>query len=101
MTKPLDRRIFLRRFLKAGSALGSAMALARPAAAFTVQRVSPASPLGLDLADRCSAPAEHATIQALLEAKLAARTAPPGTTLYETAQCPVCGCMIAATRHID
>lgn len=101
MTKSLGRRIFLRRALKAGSALGSVMALARPAAAFTVQQVNPKSPLGLDLANRCGAPAEHATIAALLEAKLAARTAAPGSTLYETAQCPVCGCMITATRHID
>lgn len=101
MDKTLDRRLFLRRALKAGSALGAATALSRPAAAFTAQQVNPASPLGLDLAGRCSAPAEHTTIAALLDAKLAVRTAPPGTTLYETAPCPICGCPVTASRHFD
>jgi hypothetical protein len=77
------------------------MALTRPARAFTVQQVNPASPLGLDLANRCSVSNEHATIAALLEAKLAARTAPAGATLYETALCPVCGCPITVTRHFE
>jgi hypothetical protein len=49
---------------------------------------------------RCGSDSMHPLITARLEAELANQTAAPGTTLSETAVCPVCGCPITVTRLV-
>jgi hypothetical protein len=96
----VSRRGFL---LNTTASLGGILALAAGtgrAAAFEVQTLSPGAPLALDIQNRCSADASHDDIRAGLEHDLLLRSAPSGTTLTETAYCPLCGCPVVATRYV-
>ncbi|HEX9490798.1 MAG TPA: hypothetical protein VF930_10960 [Stellaceae bacterium] len=98
--KEIDRRVFLRASLAAGTGLAALMTGTRSGAALTLQEVAPSSPLGLELQNRCGTAAEHAALLAELQAKLADGTAAGGTTLSESAQCPICGCTVTAYRAV-
>jgi hypothetical protein len=98
--KSVSRRGFL---LSTTASIGSVLALAAGttrAAAFEVQNLNPGAPLALDIQNRCSADATHDDIRSGLEHDLLLRSAPPGTTLTETAYCPLCGCPVVATRYV-
>jgi hypothetical protein len=98
--KSVSRRGFL---LSTTASVGGILALAtgsHRAAAFEVQSLGPGAPLALDIQNRCSADATHDDIRAGLEHDLLLRSAPPGTTLTETAFCPLCGCPVVATRYV-
>jgi hypothetical protein len=99
-----DRIVSRRGFLLSSTAsLGGILAVAAGtmrAAAFEVQNVNPGAPLALDIQNRCSADTAHEDIRAGLEHDLLLRSAPPGTTLTETAYCPLCGCPVVATRYV-
>jgi hypothetical protein len=99
MANKIHRRNFLR-----GSAVGVGTVLlaapGRTAAALTPQQVNPESPLGIDLANRCGPPTEHAALLAELEAKLNARDGFSGTVLVESMRCPICGCQVTASREV-
>ena len=91
-----------RRLLKGSVALvpGLAMlAVGRPAAAFSTETMSARSGVGLAYGTRCGSDSMHPVIMARLRSELANRTAAPGTTLSETAVCPICGCPITVTRE--
>jgi hypothetical protein len=98
------RSILSRRGLLTGSVAmvpGLAMlAKGRPANAFSTETMAPRSSLGLAYGSRCGGDSMHAVVTARLEADLASRSGPPGTTLSETAVCPVCGCPITVTRLV-
>jgi hypothetical protein len=100
----LDRSLSRRGFLLSTTAsLGGILALTAgtgPASAFEVQNLNPGAPLALDIQNRCSADAAHDDIRAGLEHDLLLRSAAPGTTLTETAYCPLCGCPVVATRYV-
>jgi hypothetical protein len=99
--RSLSRRGFL---MSTTASLGGILALAAGtgrAAAFEVQNINPGAPLALDIKNRCTADAAHDNIRAGLENNLLVRSAPPGTTLTETAFCPLCGCPIVATRYAE
>ena len=96
-------RLSRRGLLKGSLALmpGVAMiAATTPAAAFSTETMIPRSSAGLAYANRCGGDSMHPVITARLEAELAARTGPPGTTLSETAVCPICGCPITVSRLV-
>jgi hypothetical protein len=93
------RRSFLRT-LAIGSGTASVLAGVRSALALTVQQLGPESAIGSNVAKRCGPANEHAALLAELEAKLAESTGAPGTTLTATANCPICGCPVTATREI-
>jgi hypothetical protein len=99
-----DRVVSRRGFLLSTTAsLGGILALAAGtgrAAAFEVQNLNPGAPLALDIQNHCSVDATHDDIRAGLEQDLLLRSAPPGTTLTETAYCPLCGCPVVATRYV-
>ena len=99
-----DRFISRRGFLLSTTAsLGGVLVLvtgSNRAAAFEVQNLGPGAPLALDIQNRCSADATHDDIRSGLEHDLLLRSAAPGTTLTETAFCPLCGCPIIATRYV-
>ncbi|HTZ80264.1 MAG TPA: hypothetical protein VMC10_20315 [Stellaceae bacterium] len=99
-----DRFVSRRGFLLSTTAsLGGILALAtgsNPVAAFEVQSLGPGAPLALDIKNRCSVDVTHDDIRAGLERDLLYRSAAPGTTLTETAYCPLCGCPIVATRYV-
>lgn len=99
MPDTLDRRGFLRS-VATGTALGASLVATRATAAMTSQRFGPDSAIGLDVAKRCGGTGEHAALLAELEARLALRSAAPGTTLAETATCPLCGCSVTAYRDV-
>jgi hypothetical protein len=97
----MDRRGFLRASLAAGAGIGALVAGSRAtSAAGTLQRIAPASPLGLDLQNRCGGAAEHAQLLAELQAKLAEQNAAAGATLSLSAPCPICGCSLTAYRTV-
>jgi hypothetical protein len=96
-------RLSRRGLLKGSVALmpGVAMiAASRSGAAFSRETMNPGSSAGLAYANRCGDDSMHPVITARLEADLASRTGPPGTTLSETAVCPICGCPITVTRLV-
>lgn len=100
MSETLDRRGFLRS-LAGGTALAATtVAATRAPAAVKLQQFGPESAVGLDIAKRCGTSSEHAALLAELEARLAVQTGAPGTTLSETATCPVCGCPVIAYRDL-
>lgn len=97
--KRMDRRSFL----LSSAALGGAVALlgrAKPATAFSVETVPPASGLGIAYSNRCGSDSLHAQILAKLDAQLAGKTGDQGTYLTASEVCPICGCPITATRYI-
>jgi hypothetical protein len=96
----MNRRRFLRGSLGAGAALGALIGAGTARAAGTLQHIAPASPLGLDLQNRCGGAAEHAQLLAELQARLADETGAAGTTLSATEQCPLCGCPVTAYRAV-
>jgi hypothetical protein len=63
-------------------------------AAMQGYELSPTSPLGIAVKNRCGPSAGHAAIAAELRARLAAD--PALTTLTE--RCPICGCPIIVSR---
>ena len=72
-----------------------ALAATRPAnAAMQSYQLSPTSPLGIAVANRCGPSGEHAAIAAQLRARLEANPALP--MLME--RCPICGCPIYVRR---
>jgi hypothetical protein len=99
-----DRFVSRRGFLLSTTAsLGGILTLAagsNRAAAFEVQNLNPGAPLALDIRNRCTVDATHDDIRAGLEYDLLLRSAPAGTTLTETAYCPLCGCPVVATRYV-
>ncbi len=99
MSETLNRRGFLRS-LAGGTALAATAAAARASAAVKLQHFGPESAVGLDVAKRCGPSSEHAALLAELEARLAAETGAPGTTLSETMTCPICGCPVIAYRDV-
>lgn len=95
-----------RRRLLLGTAIGGsgavALAVGRPAMAFTTESIEPGSALGLAYADRCKPDSsEHAQIRASLEGRLADETAAPGSTISVSEICPICGCPIYVSRQVD
>ena len=72
----------------------AAVAVARRAAAFQVEEMSPTSAVGRAYANRCGGASEHAAIVARLQALLASD--PSAARLTET--CPLCGCPVVVTR---
>ena len=96
----MNRRGFLRASLAAGAGVGALLTSGTAGAAGTLQHIAPASPLGLDLKNRCGGSAEHAQLLAELQARLADETGAAGATLSATAQCPLCGCPVIAYRTV-
>ncbi|HUZ71959.1 MAG TPA: hypothetical protein VMU87_03140 [Stellaceae bacterium] len=88
-----DRRRMLRS-TAAWVAGGAAFALAPRAKAWEVQKLNPASPLGLAVANRCGGPTDHAWLVAELKAELA--NDPSAQSLSKN--CPLCGCPVIVTR---
>jgi hypothetical protein len=97
--KTFSRRSFLLGSAAFGGALG-AIAYATRANAFAFEKVSPQSAIGVAFSNRCGSDAEHARIQAILEAELSKQSGAPGTYLTRQAICPICGCPITASRYI-
>lgn len=94
--------VISRRRLLLATALGGVTAVAvRPADALTSETIEPGSALGLAYANRCGSDLEHQQIRASLGARLAAQSAAPGATLSASEVCPICGCPISVTRHVD
>ena len=92
-----------RRLLRGSAAVVPGLALlgfGRAARAFSMETMSPGSSIGLAYSDRCGGDAMHAVVTARLEADLARQTGPVGTTLSETAVCPICGCPITVSRVV-
>jgi hypothetical protein len=96
----INRRRFLRATLAAGAGAGALLTSGAAGAAGTLQHIAPASPLGLDLQNRCGGSAEHAQLLAELQARLADEAGAAGTTLSATEQCPLCGCPVTAYRTV-
>lgn len=67
----------------------------RSAGAWQVEEITPASPLGSALANRCAGSSDHAALIAQLQAQLAKE--PSASTL--TAKCPICGCPVIVSRQ--
>ena len=97
-----DKHRSRRGFLVGLGVLGGGVALgARTATAFTVvDGNSMGATLSLAYSNRCGGSAEHAALQAVLDARLANQTGPQGTYLSDSMTCPVCGCPVTATRYI-
>jgi hypothetical protein len=72
----------------------AAVAATRPARAFQVEEMPPASAMGRAYANRCGGSSEHAALIARLEALLASD--PSAQSMSET--CPICGCPIIVSR---
>jgi hypothetical protein len=96
----ISRRGLLDSALSVVLGTAAAAAFGRPAPALTLQETRPEVGIGLMYANRCAQVSEHAAILAQLEAQLAARTGPQGSTITETQACPICGCPVTATRTI-
>ena len=88
-----DRRRLLRS-CAAWVAGAAAFVLAPRANAWEMQKLSPASPLGLAYANHCGGPTDHAWLVAELKDELA--NDPSAQSL--SAQCPLCGCPVIVTR---
>jgi hypothetical protein len=74
---------------------GAAVAIARPAGAWEIQKTSPKSALGLSFSNHCCGPSDdHAALVSELQARLAQD--PAAQSLSET--CPLCGCPVTVTR---
>jgi hypothetical protein len=100
MPTPVSRRSLLRS--SAAIVPGLAMlAMGRSAKAFSIESMDASSGVGLAYATRCGNDSMHPAIRARLQADLANRTGAPGTTLSETAVCPICGCPITVTREVQ
>jgi hypothetical protein len=95
----LARRLFIRS-LALSSGLAAVLLGGRSATALTIQQLGPESAIGADIAKRCGPASEHAALLADLEAKLAESAGAAGTVLTATANCPICGCPLTATREI-
>jgi hypothetical protein len=76
------------------------LGMGRTARAFSVETMSPGSSLGLAFSNRCGGDSMHEVVRARLEADLATQTGPVGSTLSETAVCPICGCPITVSRVV-
>jgi hypothetical protein len=73
---------------------GAAVALARPARALEMQKMSPTSPLGVAYANHCGGATDHDGLIARLRAQLAADPAAQSLS----AICPLCGCPVVVSR---
>ena len=97
--------VISRRRLLIGTAAGSigmtALAVPRPAGAFSTEYIAPSSPLGLAYSSRCGPASEHAVIRASLYSRLASQSAASGATVSASEVCPICGCPIYVTRKAD
>jgi hypothetical protein len=71
-----------------------ALAATRPAGAWQVEELDPASPLGLAYAKRCGGASDHAALVAQLKAQLAKDSSANSLT----AACPLCGCSVIVGR---
>jgi hypothetical protein len=96
-----NRRAFLLGSTAIAGGVMTLTAVARSAAALTIQEAGPESAVGRMLADRCKADDAHAAIRAALEAKLVAETGTPGSTLWASETCPLCGCPVIASRKVE
>jgi len=102
MSRQLGRRGFLLATCGMAGAVAATASRPKPAQAFTVVEMDPTSAAGIAFANRCSAAAQgHADILTKLQTQLAAMNGTKGTTIYETAVCPICGCSITASRTIE
>ena len=93
-----------RSLLKGSAAVIPGLALLgsdRAAHAFSMETMSPGSSIGLAYSNRCGGDAMHEVVRARLTADLANQTGPAGSTLSETAVCPICGCPITVTRVVQ
>jgi hypothetical protein len=93
-----------RRLLKGSVAVVPGLALlgsSRDAGAFSMETMSPGSSIGLAYSNRCGGDAMHDVVRAQLQADLTNRVGPVGSTLSETAVCPICGCPITVTRVVQ
>ena len=72
----------------------AAVAANRPARAFHVEGMPPASAVGRAYASRCGGSTEHAALIARLQERLA--NDPSVASM--TATCPICGCPVIASR---
>ncbi len=95
----LSRRSLLRGTVAVVPGL-ALLSFGRGAQAFSMETMAPQSSLGLAYSNRCGGDSMHAAVTARLEADLANQTGPVGTTLSETAVCPICGCPITVTRVV-
>ncbi|HTV30855.1 MAG TPA: hypothetical protein VMF32_24165 [Xanthobacteraceae bacterium] len=73
---------------------GVALTATRSAKAWEMQSLSPKSPLGIAVANRCGGATDHAWLVARLKAELAED--PSAQTL--SAVCPLCGCPVIVSR---
>jgi hypothetical protein len=100
MTRPLRRRDLLLG-CTAVLGVGAALASARQAGAFSIETVPEKSQLAVTFASRCGGDSAHAEVAARLEAILLAEDAPKGTTLTQSAACPLCGCAVTVSRTVE
>jgi hypothetical protein len=99
----MGAQVSRRGLLKGSVALVSGLAIVaagRSAAAFSTETMIPGSGTALAYASRCGTDSMHPAIRARLQADLAKQTGALGTTLSETAVCPICGCPITVSRLV-
>ena len=73
---------------------GAALTATRTAKAWETGSLSPTSPLGIAVTNRCGGATDHAWLVAQLKAELAAD--PSAQSL--SAVCPLCGCPVMVSR---
>lgn len=91
---PARRRIMTHSVAWVGAGVAALAGAKAAHAAMQGYTLSPTSPLGIAVANRCGPSGEHAAIAAELRAQLKANPALP--MLME--RCPLCGCPIYVTR---
>lgn len=94
MTGPKQKR---RSLLQAAGVLlggGTVLSFTSAAGAWSVDSVSPDSPLGLAYSNRCGGASEHAALQSQL--RIALRKDPSESSISAT--CPICGCPVVVSR---
>jgi hypothetical protein len=99
----MDPMLSRRRLLEGSVAIIPGLALlglGRKAEAFSQETMAAGSSLGLAYSNRCGGDAMHEVVRSRLEADLAGRSGAIGSTLSETAVCPICGCPITVTRVV-
>ena len=93
LAQSVDRRHLLG-FVATSTAALATLAAARPAGAWQVEQLSPKSPLGAVLANRCEAASTHVGLIGQLQAQLTKE--PLARSLAAT--CPICGCLVTVSR---
>jgi hypothetical protein len=86
-----------RGLLQAAGALlggGTVLSFTSAAGAWSVESVSPDSPVGLAYFNRCGGASEHAALQSQLRIALKNDLSAPSMS----ATCPICGCPVVVNR---